>query len=208
MEKQFFVFGDSIAYGAADREGGWANRLRRYLDAKMLASNGKEFYMLYNLGVSGDTTEDVLARFLPEISARLDASEEVVVLFAVCINDSQQLGAKGNYRIPPETFAANVDQLLEQAGGVSNMIIFMGPTNVDESRTMPVAWASDKSYDNESIKSYAAALEKICSGRAAFISMQDVLGPAELADGLHPNTQGGEKMFDAILTALTAQGII
>ena len=62
MAKQFFIFGDSITYGVIDREGGWANRLRKYLDARTLDSNGKDLFMLYNLGISGDTSADLLAR--------------------------------------------------------------------------------------------------------------------------------------------------
>ncbi|MEK7071708.1 MAG: hypothetical protein AAB959_00255 [Patescibacteria group bacterium] len=32
MEKMFLIFGSSVTYGAWDSEGGWANRLRSFLD--------------------------------------------------------------------------------------------------------------------------------------------------------------------------------
>jgi lysophospholipase L1-like esterase len=50
------VFGDSITWGAYDPErGGWVNRLRNDLEKKEIES--------YNLGISGDTTADLLKRF-------------------------------------------------------------------------------------------------------------------------------------------------
>ena len=67
---QILIFGDSIIYGAWDREGGWAARLRKFLDEKTLTE--EDFYCLvYNLGISGDTTEDLLERFEFETEQRI-----------------------------------------------------------------------------------------------------------------------------------------
>ena len=50
---QILIFGDSIAWGAWDKEGGWVQRLRKLIDEKNLSD--PEFYCLvYNLGVSGN----------------------------------------------------------------------------------------------------------------------------------------------------------
>ena len=61
MEKIINIFGDSIAWGAYDEMGGWANRLKQYF------SEDKENYIeVYNLGVSGDNSEKLLKRFFVE----------------------------------------------------------------------------------------------------------------------------------------------
>lgn len=199
-EKQFFVFGDSITYGAIDREGGWTNRLRRYLDARMLDSKGKEFFMLYNLGISGDNTNGLLARFEPELKARLDESEEVIVIFAIGINDSQYINEKENHRVSPADFEMNLKELFQQAkSNGASKVIFVGLTEVDESKTMPIPWSKEKYYDNESVRKYDNTVRTFAeSNGLLFISMQGVLNTTDLADGLHPNTQGGEKMFEVI----------
>lgn len=204
MEKQFFVFGDSITYGASDREGGWANRLRRYIDERINDSGGKDFFMLYNLGISGDNTNDLLARFELELKARLDGTEETIVIFAIGINDSQYVNEKGNYRVNPADFEANLKKLYELAkSNKVNKVIFVGLTNVDESRTVPVLWASQKNYDNESVQKYDGMIRAFAeSNGLLFISMQGVLGAGDLEDGLHPRTQGGQKMFDVMTKAL------
>ncbi|MDE2021986.1 MAG: hypothetical protein KGI71_03725 [Patescibacteria group bacterium] len=200
MEKQFFIFGDSITYGAIDREGGWTNRLRKYLDNRMIDSGGKEFFMLYNLGVSGDTTADLLARFEQELVARMDASEEAIVIFAIGINDSQHTDKEDSYRVNPTDFESNIVKLHEQAKGKgAARIVFIGLTDVDESRTMPVSWAKGKYYDNESIQKYEKIIRAFCeTNHLLFIPMRGVLSNADLADGLHPNTRGFEKMFKVI----------
>ena len=63
------VFGDSIAWGAVDPEnGGWVNCLRNYFESKSLRVD--QDTDVYNLGISGDNTNDLLARFDVEVRAR------------------------------------------------------------------------------------------------------------------------------------------
>ena len=66
MSKRICVFGASVTKGAWDTEmGGWVNRLR--LD---LEDFKKRKYSVYNLGISGDTTESLLERIDSECKAR------------------------------------------------------------------------------------------------------------------------------------------
>ena len=84
---RIFCFGDSITYGKWDaKHCGWVQRLRRFLDKNW------EIYgdnLVYNLGVSGDTTKNLLTRFEFEIEQRLkEEKEEVLIIFDIGINDS------------------------------------------------------------------------------------------------------------------------
>ena len=57
------IFGDSVTWGAYDPEqGGWATRLRNYFEAQ---ENNID---VYNLGISGDATADLLKRI--EVEAK------------------------------------------------------------------------------------------------------------------------------------------
>ena len=77
---RILIFGDSITYGAWDTElGGWANRLRIAFDKE------NQDWNIYNLGVSGDTINDVLKRFDVECQAR----EPEKLIFAIGINDAK-----------------------------------------------------------------------------------------------------------------------
>ena len=86
---QVLVFGDSIAYGARDGEGGWVQRLRKFLDERNLMG-----CLIYNLGVSGDTVQGLLERFEFETEQRMRKGEEAVFIFEVGINDSQFINSK------------------------------------------------------------------------------------------------------------------
>ncbi len=74
------VFGDSIAYGAWDEEGGWVERLKRYLHHRTTSYG--EYHLVYNLAVSGETSRGILERLEGEAIKGLGEGlfDEVVVL--------------------------------------------------------------------------------------------------------------------------------
>jgi len=142
------VFGDSITWGTADFEhGGWVTRLFIEL--------GRDFEIdVYNLGVSGDKTPDLLERFESETKARVEEGEEVILIFAIGINDSYFIHSKNTLMTPLEEFKVNIQELIDRAQKISSKIIFVGLTPVDEPKTTPIPWNTDKSYTNENIKKY------------------------------------------------------
>ena len=60
-EKNIFVFGDSCVQGFWDNQGGWAIRLKQYFDDYMTSAPNFPYhgfyYMVYPLGITGDTTK-------------------------------------------------------------------------------------------------------------------------------------------------------
>ncbi|MFH1461253.1 MAG: GDSL-type esterase/lipase family protein, partial [Patescibacteria group bacterium] len=91
------IFGASTAWGAWDSEqGGWTSRLKTYFHSQ----DYREYVLLYNLGVSGDNTNDLLERFKPEAEAR----EPNLIIFAIGINDSQYVNSKDNPRVDIDKF--------------------------------------------------------------------------------------------------------
>ena len=76
------VFGDSIGLGLWDENGGWVGRLTEFLVKKSIASDLDEDYEIYNLGVSGDTTEGLVERFEFETRYRVGESETAIIFSA------------------------------------------------------------------------------------------------------------------------------
>ena len=71
INMNIFVFGDSITQGFFDTEnGGWCSQLSNYVMKKVVESNFELEGMVFNLGVSGDTTKKLLDRFSLEIGVR------------------------------------------------------------------------------------------------------------------------------------------
>src|SRR3990167_3090939 len=175
------IFGDSITWGAYDPEqGGWATRLRNYFEAK---DNDTD---VYNLGISGDTTADLLNRIEIEAKSR----EPNLIIFAIGINDAQFIHSTNGLRVSLDEFQQNLTKLLSIAKKFTGKIVFVGLTKVDESKTTPIPWNTNKSYTNENIKRLDTVIEKFCEeNKLKFISMDIFVWNGDLIDGLHPNTK-------------------
>jgi acyl-CoA thioesterase I len=193
------IFGDSITYGAFDPEkGGWANRVRLHLD-------GKDDFddEVYNLGISGDNSEGLLERFYSETKFR----EPGFLIFAIGINDSQYIISENQNRIPIERFEQNIKELITKSRKIADKILFVGLTPVDENKTTPIPWNTDKMYKNEYVEKYNNKIKEICENdRIYFIDIFSEMTKkdykAMLIDGLHPNEEGHKWMADQITKEL------
>ncbi|MBU1177079.1 MAG: GDSL-type esterase/lipase family protein [Patescibacteria group bacterium] len=180
------IFGDSTAWGAWDmRKGGWVNRLWFHV-----AKRDEDYVEIYNLSISGGTTETILARFESEAKIRnADA-----IIFQTGSNDAAYKNTPGNYLVSPEKFRANLEEIIKKVKKITKNIIFMDLKNCDESKTMPVAWI-DIYYTNKNIRKYSEIMEKVCQQNNIFFLNVGLLENKDFDDGLHPNTSGHEKIF-------------
>lgn len=209
---QILVFGASTTYGAWDKEGGWVQRLRKYLDERNL-SDPNFYCMLYNLGVSGNTTEDLLERFEFETKQRLGDEAETIFIFAIGINDSQFVHSKNSLRTSRQEFRGNIQKLMDLAKKYSSKTVFVGPFPADEAKTIPVSWNKDKSYKNEYIKEYEEIIKSVCAeNKIDFIEVFDKWMKMDykklLEDGLHPNSEGHEKIFETVKDYLIKNEVV
>lgn len=183
------IFGASSTWGAWDLEkGGWVNRLRLFIDNKDLG------IAVYNLGVSGDTTEDLLRRFDVEAEAR----KPDMIIFSIGDNDAKA-NASGEYAASLEQFEKNISSLIQKGKMYTDKILFLGIKRVDENKTTPVLWDSDAWYRNKDIEIYDAKFrECVVAHGAAYMNIADVITTDDLFDGLHPNARGHEKIFHVV----------
>lgn len=195
MEKKICIWGDSIVYGAGDFDlGGWANRLTLYLRKKDRA------HRVYNLGISGEISSETLKRFKVEAEAR----EPKTIIFAIGINDTVYLEKDKKVRIDIAEFKNNIKELINKARKFSNDIIFLNFTPVDESKTNPIPWHTDRSYNNQRIEEYNKELYKIANeNNLKIIDIYNIFKAVKdykklLYDGLHPNSEGHELIFNAV----------
>ena len=201
------IFGTSITYGASDIESGWVQRLRKFLDEKTLSNQG--YFEVYNLGISGDNTEDLLKRFEQETKHRLDEKEETVFIFEIGTNDSQFVYSQNSSRVPLEKFKGNIQALINIAKRFSPKIIFIGLAPVDETKTTPIPWNTDKSYKNEYIRKYDDLIKEACEeNKIGYVETFSKLTYSDLEDGLHPNSQGHQKIFEIVKEFLIINKII
>lgn len=189
-----YAFGDSITYGVWDKEkGGWANRLRLAYETQY----PNDRYTVFNLGISGEITQEINARFDIECSLRFNPDNDSIIILAVGINDSQD--DYDQDRVSIEDFHSEVSQLIKKAKHYTNKVLFIGLTNVDESRVAPIPWHLEKCYYNHKIKAFDRIIqEETEKQHIEYLYVYDLLQIEDLSDGLHPNETGHQKLCDIV----------
>jgi lysophospholipase L1-like esterase len=192
MSKNICVFGASTTFGIGDDErGGWVDRLKVFLM--------KDDIRVYNLGISGATTDMLLERMENEARPR----RPDIIILALGSNDSSFRKKLGTNFVPIENFKNNLEKIRKVAIDFTDKIIFVGSTIVDEEETVPIPWNTDASYKNEDIIEYNKAIEDFCEkNNIPFIGIYNLLGKNDFKDGLHPNPAGHEKIFRKVKSIL------
>ncbi len=192
------VFGDSIGWGAWDRDkGGWVNRLRLFFD------NTNPSVEVYNCSIDGDTTADVIKHFTVEARSRLST----VVVFDVGVNDTLSTTLRGKPKVSLPAFIKNIETLTAKTRNLDALPIFIGLMKGDERKTLPVSWGSYY-YSNKRIQHYDEALKETCRVRRIHYIKAASLTTRDLDDGLHPNARGHEKIFQHVKHHLFENNVI
>lgn len=211
---QFLVFGDSIAHGAYDDDGGWAARLRAHIDAKIHAPDSGDYYHeFYNLSIHGENTVGLLERFDVETAARLRKYKDVVMLFAIGTNDSSLFIAEQKNRVAIEDYEKHLRTLIAKAQNLHAQIIFVSTIVVDEVRVNPCPWALEKGYTNAQLQRYDAIVRRLADEYS--LDYIDVATPfiaaggnALLDDGVHPTSDGHRVIYETVRDKLVVMNLI
>lgn len=201
------VFGASITQGFWDTNGGWVERLRKHFNELQVQDlNGRNEPTVFNMGISGNNTANVLARIESETTARTWSHELPVVVIAIGVNDSCRAkdGQPAKVSMRPETYRSNLEQIIQKAKPISSGLIFVGLSACDESKTTPVCWG-DFYYKNSLLKEYEEIMCQVAvKNNIPFIPVFDKFmkaltkDPTILPDGLHPNNTGHKVIFQIV----------
>ena len=199
MSKRICVFGASITFGFKDYEaGGWCDMLKRWLMPEDIS--------VFNLGICGDDSFDLLKRFDTECESR----KPDCIILSVTGNDTQFLINKNHCRVLVKDTQNNFIKLIEQSKKYTENIIIVGLTKVDEKEINSIFIPNkNKYYKNVYIEKYDKLIQEIAETyNVKFINNLKLLNDYDLEDGLHPNAQGHKKMFERIKDFLIENKII
>jgi len=207
------VFGTSTTYGAWDSEGGWVQRLRKFIDQKIIDSNFQLDYLVYNLGISGDKSKDILDRFESETVPRLDKyGGENIFLFHLGINDCIFSETLGKTEVSEENFRSTLSELLAKASKYSSKVVIIGAMPVDD-RVNPMPWSPKRAYRNEFVERFNQIMEEVAEKEGAhFVEAYKKFIETDysslLADGVHMNDEGYRRLFELVKDYLLEHKII
>lgn len=212
---RLIALGDSVVYGYGDWEGGgWVERLRRHWmglgigwDALGEPILNPSAPVLYNLGIRGNTVEQVHDRLKQEFHGRGEVRHRSPdgILLSVGVNDSPRLGHwQGRNYTNFDQFQDQLDRLLTQAQSLGQ-VWFVGMIPVDSTR-MPFL---DCFYYNHSDQyRYKEVTRQACNALGIpyldlfelWLHRGDHWWRSRLTqDGLHPNSLGHHSIFEDVL---------
>lgn len=201
VRNKIVIFGDSITYGQRDLElGGWVNRLKlKFANDSSLAS-----CHVFNMGISGQTTGEILARMERECEGRVLEDANNIIVIACGINDTQLVN--GEILVGEDIFRDNVRELVRSAKSITAKVVYLGLTPVDEERTNPVWWDRSKCWRNDLIQAYDEIISEICNAEGVrYVYVFDQIDPKTNDDGLHPSAEGHVVLAEVMHNVLDRQ---
>ncbi|HEX8946803.1 MAG TPA: GDSL-type esterase/lipase family protein [Candidatus Paceibacterota bacterium] len=212
---RIIIFGDSITQGFFDTScGGWANRLHTYVMTQvahdLTPENLPHVSDVFQLGIGGDTIARLAERFDVEFVRRRRKDGKTLTIFALGVNDSKTM-PDGTYRTPINDFKAHYTQIIHEAKN-AGPVMLIGLAPIDEERLNPAPWDRAYGFPEGSRALFDTAVQELAREHGCtFISMDGVFGDdvaGRTTDGIHPNAEGHQLMFERIRDALVKEDLL
>ena len=212
MFHSIVIFGDSITQGAFDAEsGGWVSRLAAFVYGKEKADRTGDTTIVFNLGISGESSVRMKERFQTELSHRVEYTDKVTVVIDMGGNDAGVEIATGKNHVEIADYIANMRHCIRHAKEKGYGVVCLGLGSYDESRTDPILWDKENAARNSEAARYDDAL-KVLAGEeeALYIPTRDLFAtrPELLLDGDHPNSEGHKLIFERVKEYLEKASIL
>lgn len=209
-----FLFGDSITRGSFDTEaGGWAERLKIDANIASLKNKFDPIITVFNMGIGGNNTNDLIKRFKFETEQRLIRGGDTYFVFSFGTNDAAINVETGKFAVDVEEYAKNIRQVIVEARIYSNNIVFLfSPPVIDE--ITKNASSVGKSRVNADIERYNSMLKSVCDEQRvekidlfSLFKKHENMGQLYVDDGLHPNSKGHDIIHLAVKEYLFNKGL-
>ncbi len=194
LPKRIVVFGASSAYGKTDIEGqGFAGRLRVWHEQNHFLN------CVFNLGIGGQNTQQMLDRFETEIFPRRPG----LVIFQFGANDVRRIGSpNAPNEIDILGYSNNIKTLMAIARQHCDAVcVSVNP--IIENKTNPVSWQPHY-YLRSDVETYTKENKKICDKlEVPYVDIFSDWTKSDYSkyiydDGLHANSKGHQYIFEKL----------
>lgn len=182
-----FFFGDSICFGQGiSLHKGWVTRISAKL-SHLGAAHGREIVVV-NVSVSGNTTRQALERMPYDVQSQ--NPDAVIVQFGM--NDCNYWETdKGNPRVSPDAFSANLREIIMRSVTFGAQKIFLHTNHPSARNEKPMAHASLTYQQSNSL--YNELIRKVAETAGDIVILTDVEREFEKF------IQGDEKRLHSLL---------
>lgn len=196
LPKHIVAFGSSSLHGLMDTQaGGFIDRLKKWHEGLHFKN------LVYNLGISGDTTTGMVKRLIPEASIR----KPNLILISPGTNDARRIGSRNASSVTPlERYKQNIVDLILQSKTLAD-VIFIGVFPIDDSKTAPLTyWGKDYFHLMKDIRVYEKMVRETCKEKDVpyMDTMSEWLKRDYtqwlFEDGLHANVIGHQMIFEQL----------
>lgn len=204
------VFGSSIEQGFDDTEkGGWVNRLFLEYGTRTKGQDHDDFHAVFNLGISGDTSDAIVKRFASELSFRL--GNENLVIIESGGNDSIRNLKTNECAVPIVRFTENCQIMISEAKK-HGKVAFLGLYDSDYANMNPMPWYEGHAALKDDAEEYEQKIQELPQENdILYIPMTGLFEEKfeDLTfDGDHPNATGHQLIYERIKGVLEKEGIL
>lgn len=188
QDRRILFFGDSHVVGVGDPTGlGWVGRVVEAAFAADLPVTA------YNLGVRGDTSVQVTARWRGEADPRLLAGLRTGIVLAFGVNDTTI--EDGGRRVAAERSRDVLATILDEAAAIGLPALVVGPAPIDDPE------------QNRRIEDLSASLSEVCvewgtpfiASFGSLLASQIWMEQVAADDGAHPSSEGYSVLAEIVL---------
>jgi acyl-CoA thioesterase-1 len=187
-DRRLLFFGDSLVAGVGDPTGvGWVGRVAAASFASGLPLTA------YNLGIRGETSEQIASRWHTEALPRLLSDADCRIVLSFGANDTSI--EHGRVRVDADRSLGMLAMILDEAATIGTPTLVLGPAPVDDPE------------QNRRIQSLSVSFAEVCAERGVpFVSVIEPLLASPVwmeqiagGDGAHPGTEGYDALADLVL---------
>jgi acyl-CoA thioesterase I len=187
-DRRLLFFGDSLVAGVGDPTGaGWVGRVVAASFASGLGLTA------YNLGVRGETSEQVALRWRAEALPRLLAGADCRIVLSFGANDTSI--QHDRVRVDADRSLGALATILDEAAMIGLPTLVVGPAPVDDPE------------QNRRIHGLSVSFAEVCAERGVpFMSVVEALlastvwmEQVAVGDGAHPGAEGYDALADLVL---------
>ena len=187
-DRRLLFFGDSLVAGVGDPTGaGWVGRVAAASFASGLGLT------TYNLGIRGETSEQVASRWRAEALPRLLAGADCRIVLSFGANDTSI--EHDRVRVDADRSLGALATILDEAATMGLPTLVLGPAPVDDPE------------QNRCIHGLSVSFVEVCVRRGVpFVSVVEGLlaspvwmEQVAVGDGAHPGAEGYDALADLVL---------